>query len=152
MITDAKLMKGAIIALTISPLSILLTFWGDYNGTALNVIIAYMIGVLFWAGLVAGCVMLFFVNKHRKSDDSFRPKKKKPGVISFFSNQQAMLVDILMVILFVLFLVFLFVPWFNQGVTVVLMAGFLFAFNMHCVLNGVNFRYIQYLGKKESGI
>ncbi|MBQ7134424.1 MAG: hypothetical protein IJO20_08030 [Ruminococcus sp.] len=150
MIADVKLMKGALISLSVSPLSILLTFWGDYNGKVLNVIIAYLVGVLFWAGLISGCAMLFVVNKHRKADKSFRSKKKLPGVISFFSNQHAMLADVFMAISFVLLLVFLFVPWFNQGVTVVLIAVFLFAFNMHCVLNGMNFKYIQYMKKKES--
>lgn len=150
MIADAKLMKGALISLSVSPLSILLTFWGDYSGTILNVILAYLVGVLFWVGLIVGIVLLLVINKHRKADESFRVKKKLPGIISFFSNQYAIVADVVTAISLIFLLVFLFVPWFNQGVTVALIAIFLFAFNMHCVLNGMNFKYIQYLIKRRA--
>ena len=58
-------MRAIIILLFISSFSLLLSFFGDYNGNLFNKIIAYTIPVLFWGGMIAAYVMLYKFNKKR---------------------------------------------------------------------------------------
>lgn len=143
-------MKAVFVSLFVSSFSILLSFFGDYNGTTANVIAAYAVGILFWLFLIVGYVLLGVINSHRKK--AVENKKGKPGIIRFFSNKKAKIFDIAMIVLFVLVLICELVPKIDDNIAVVLMAILLFTIHMHCVLNGVNFNYLSgsLKDKKES--
>ena len=61
-------MRTIIILLFISSFSLLLSFWGDYNGNVLNIIIAYAIPILFWGGMILAYVMLYQFNNQYQKD------------------------------------------------------------------------------------
>lgn len=151
-------MKLVIISLFISSFSLLLSFFGSYSGNAFNFIMALMTGILFWLGLIAGYVFLIIVNTHRNQTvkagkydlSESKRQKAKPGIICFLSNKYAAVADAAMVLFLILSLVFLFIPALNQGIALVFVSFFLFSLHMHCILNGVNFRYINSIDKKES--
>ena len=137
---DFVLIKRAVIALFVSSFSLILSFFGDLNGSIFNVIIGYMVGVLFWGGLIAGYVMLSMLRKRRneyslKDSDFSNLVKRNKGisVLKFASNKQAFYFDVSMGISFILALIFLFVPGIGQGIFVVLFAIFLFSLHMHCL-------------------
>lgn len=136
----------------ISAFSILLSFFGDYNGNQSAVFFAVMTGVLFWGGLILGVVLLFILNNHRKKNKHFRDVgrtgNQRFGALSFFSNKTAAVFDIAMVVLLILVVISMFIPLMNQGITLALFAFFLFSVYMHSLFNGVNFTYINSLNEE----
>lgn len=76
-------MRAIIILLFISSFSLLLSFFGDYNGNLFNKIIAYTIPVLFWGGMIAAYVMLYKFNKKRTvlSENEKSRKRNQPILI-----------------------------------------------------------------------
>lgn len=144
-------MKAIIISLFTSSFSLILSYFGDYQGNIINVIMAYAVGVLFWLGLIIGYVLLFILSKHRKAKT--KPKKSKPGIIVFFSNKPAKIADLTMVGSLILTLVFTFIPFLSFGIEIVFLAILVFSIHMHCLFNGVNFKYINsIINKRESKI
>lgn len=154
MTLDIKLIKAVIISLFISSFSLLLSFFGDYSGNAFNIIMAYAVGILFWAGLIVGYVLLLIINSHRKKQMNASKKntsavrKSRPGIIVFLSNKYAFIADLTMGVTFILTIVFLFIPLFNYGLAVVFGSVLLFSIHMHCLFNGMNFKYINTLNKR----
>lgn len=153
-------MKFVVISLAISSFSLLLVNFGDYNGSVFNKVIAVLTGVLFWMFLILGYIALAVISGHRKSYQkridnpdsnkrSNRETKKRPGIICFFVNPKATVADVVMIISFIINLVFIFIPSVNQVIAVIMIAVFAFAVHMHCILNGVNFRYIAHISKND---
>ncbi len=148
--SDKNLMKAIIISLFTSSFSLILSYFGDYQGNIINVIMAYAVGVLFWLGLIIGYVLLFILSKHRKAKT--KAKKCKPGIIVFFSNKPAKIADLTMVGSLILTLAFTFIPFLSFGIETVFLAILVFSIHMHCLFNGVNFKYINSINKRESKI
>lgn len=153
---DIKLFKITCILLAVSSFSLLLSFFGDYGGNAFNVVMAALTGILFWACLIAGYALFAVINSHRKkyvkakkSSVSERNRKRLPGIICFFSNKYAIVADFAMILFFILTLVFIFIPFLNQSIAVIAIAILLFSVHMHCILNGMNFRYILQITKES---
>lgn len=154
-------MKIIIIALAVSSFSLILATFGDYNGSTANIITAVIAGLLFWLFLILGYVLLAMISKHRKQYEKkavdFQTNrtrgtenKKKPGVICFFSNKYASIADVVMVISIILTLVIvLLIPKTPQMLQLLLISLTVFSIHMHCVLNGINFKYIRKLSKKS---
>ena len=151
---DVKLMKFVIVALAVSSLSLIFTIFGDYNSGVFNAVIAVTVGVVFWLFLILGYVVFSRIAAHRKqyekthvesrSDKERLQKddnKKKPGIICFFSNPYAVAADIALLISLAVNVIFLFIPNANQTVEIIFISILVFSLHMHCILNGVNFRY-----------
>lgn len=103
-------------------------------------------GAMFWLSLIAAYVLFGIVSAMRKKQaggSRVSPKHKLPGIITFFSSKEAMVLDILTVV----FLVALLVCWFgfklNNMVVFVFVALFILAFQLRAVFNGENYRYIK---------
>lgn len=151
-------MRTIIILLFISSFSLLLSFWGDYNGNVLNIIIAYAIPILFWGGMILAYVMLYQFNKQRiKNSEAekplnnnserthnriMRPTRFMPGALRIISNKYATIFDFLSLIFLILVIVLSFIPNVNQVIVIVCLSVLVFSLQMHCLLNGVNFTYI----------
>lgn len=151
---DISLMKIVIILLFISSFSLILSLFGDYSGNAFNIIMAYAVGVLFWGGLIAGYAILAVINSHRKNSPVNKTDRSadRVGIISFFSNRIAIIFDCAMPVLLILAIVFMFIPINNQVLTVIIYSLLVFSIHMHCLFNGMNFKYIKSIKKKESRI
>ena len=151
-------MRTIIILLFISSFSLLLSFWGDYNGNVLNIIIAYAIPILFWGGMILAYEMLYQFNKQRiKNAEAekplnnnserthnriMRPTRFMPGALRIISNKYATIFDFLSLIFLILVIVLSFIPNVNQVIVIVCLSVLVFSLQMHCLLNGVNFTYI----------
>lgn len=140
------MMKVIFGLLFISSFSIILVFFGDYEGELINCICAYLVGIGFWGGLIFAYVLFGVLNARRKkqlkSTENLNTEKR-PGIICFFSNKYAKVFDILLVISLLLTVVFMFVPFLNQDAVIISLSVFLFSLHMHSILNGINFKYIQ---------
>ena len=141
-------MRWVIGLIALSSLSLTFAAFGG-GSSSTGIWITVIPGIVFWGCLVAGYVLLFIISRHRRDYEKNEKRAGKhtrkpiPGIITFFSSPTATLVDIAMIVVFVLTLVFAFIPDFNQKVLVVIIAVLIFLVQAHCILNGVNFKYIM---------
>lgn len=144
---NLTLFRISILCILLSSLSILLTYFGDYNGTTLYRFVAYFVGFGFWFFLITGNIIFGVINSRRKKEEEKlkvkRKSKVKPGVISFFSNRYAFVFDIMLVLSFVLCLIFYFIPVWNGKIEIFFISVFVFSIHMHSFFNGVNYKYIN---------
>ena len=140
----------------ISSLFLLLIYLADYKGSTLNIIAAVAAGAGFWIFLILGCILFAVMNVKRKKYQKSRQNKAEadnkslegkssrvPGIFRFFSNKLAAAADIFMIIFFVLIMLSLFIPAGIQNLLIAFIALFIISLQLHCVLNGVNFTYIN---------
>lgn len=106
----------------------------------------YLSGAMFWIGFAGTVGMTIRINYCRRNSYGFNeqfPKLKQFGLIHFFQNKAAIVADVAMFVSIIGIIVSRFVT--NNLFSVFLfIAIFLFAFGMHCMLNGANYRYIKY--------
>lgn len=148
-------MKLSIVFVAISSLSLIGVAFADFNGNGFRRFIAFFTGVVFWAFLIAGYVLFAIVSNRRKADKRAKIADKRPGIICFFTSKEAKIADIGMFAAIMLSLVFSFVPGISVAVRIIFIALLVLSVQMHCILNGVNYRYIRSLteektSKKES--
>ena len=111
----------------------------NFNGRNTQQALAYMVGALFWTGLIVGIFsMILLNNKRRKS--KFR-KHRYPGVICFFSNKRAKMCDVLMVLNLIFFFVFKHFNGLYHSFSLVLLAISVLLVYWHSILNGNNYAY-----------
>ncbi len=106
----------------------------------------YIAGVEFWLGLVGTIVMALKINKRRKISYRFNEqysKHKQFGLVHFFQNTEATIADVIMFISIVGLIIAKI--WISEIIVFfVFLAVFIFSFGMHCMLNGINYKYIKY--------
>lgn len=108
-------------------------------------------GMLFWFGAISTVGIAFYINQCRKRSSKLKKEtveKERIGVLQFFRNKHAKMADIVM---FVSGIGFILVRFLKDGsfITFAFLAVFVFSFGMHCMLNGINYKYLQLFIKKE---
>lgn len=146
-------MKRTILFLLISSLTLLFSLFTDTENSVLRAA-TYIGGLLFWIFLLLGYLMFYKFSQFRKKQQkNNRSVKNKPGIIVFFSNPTAKKADIVMILSLVISVGMMIVkqiikgndPTFNsfvfECISVLSFAVFVFAAQMHAILNGVNYRF-----------
>ncbi len=117
------------------------------SGGQTNRIIAIISGVLFWIGLIIAIVFGLLQNKTTTNKDI----NNKIGLISFFSNKPAFVFDVILIVSFIAFVICLIINRMSNIATIIF-SIFIFSFEMHCVFNGKNYKYIiSKLEEKKDG-
>lgn len=112
-----------------------------YIGVPPRTIIA---GIAFWGMLIVGVVaqLMLYISMREPIKSDFSTKKRKIGLICFFSNRYAAIADLLMMVSAIILIIsFIFTDasnYFNY----IILSVFVFSFSMHCVLNGRKFYYM----------
>lgn len=107
-----------------------------------------LVGLLFWCSLLCGCLLLSIANAKRRRllNNSQRSGIKNWGALKLCSNNYARVADALLLIALIgLLICIVFFPD-NDGIFLFITAT-VFSFNMHCLLNGENFKYVLTLNK-----
>ncbi len=115
------------------------------NGISLNEGkngILYLVGIVFWLSFLLSQVMMITVSIKRKADKRYS-KKKRLGLISFFSNREATIADILTAVFTAVFVICTLTT--DSYLIYVFLCLAVLSFEMHCVLNGKNYAYIKEL-------
>lgn len=102
-------------------------------------------GGAFWAGLIGTVVIAVMINTFRKRSPAFadkRSKRKRPGLTRFFTNKEARIADIAMIISVPAFIISRICSG-NLYPMFIFLALFLFSFGMHCMLNGESYIYLK---------
>lgn len=115
--------------------------------------LAYLIASAFWVFLAAGYLTFSRIAASRKKAEKDNPdsskRARRPGIVTFFANPTAAKADVLLGVSLVLTPVLQSIPSVDQKVTVVSFSILIFALHMHCIYNGVNYRYIQDIGIRQ---
>lgn len=148
---DKKLMKIMTAFLFVSSSSLILALFGNYTGSLINVIMAISVGVGFWLFLLMGYSLLLIINSHRKKRTNIQQKLgiRQWGIFNFFSNRYAFIFDIVLFVTLLLNVLSWFIPFLGDTLSVICIAVFVFSLHMHCILNGINYKYIKNEGKKN---
>lgn len=104
-----------------------------------------------WIGLLGTVTMAVKINKARKRSYRFRekyPASKHLGLISFFKNKEAGIADIGMFVSIAGFIVTR-ICSDNIYWLFIFLALFVFTFGMHCMLNGMNYIYLNQGVRRE---
>lgn len=121
------------------------------NGISLNEGkngVLYLVGIIFWLSLLMSQILMITVSMKRKADEKHN-QKKRIGLISFFSNKEAMIADILTAVFAVIFVICVLTT--DAYLIYVFLCLTVLSFEMHCVLNGKNYAYIKEL-KSGGGV
>lgn len=135
--------KNALIAsigvFAMSSMSFLLIPISYFGGIKVQRFLAYMVGVLFWTGLIIGLIITFILGKVRKKANY--QKYAMPGVICFFKNKKGKICDIVMIFSVALFI---FIRLFFSNyilLWIIMLTISIFSTYMHSILNGNNYSF-----------
>ena len=142
-----KIMFISIICFALSAFSFFLIPFSDFRGNGIEQTIAYMIGGLFWLGLISGLVMTSILGSIRKKNS--KKKNTLPGVVCFFKNKRAMQCDITMFVALILFVISQKLLGIYHWVSIILLSITLFSVYLHSILNGSNYAYAIQKGVKK---
>jgi hypothetical protein len=100
-------------------------------------------GAWFWTTLLAGYALFVFADRGRKKLSEKRKgdrPKERPGIARVFSNSWARAADIVCAVSILGFLGVMLISPQSRAAYILLFAA-VFTAQMHCVLNGENFRF-----------
>jgi len=143
----------SLCLISIGTLFIVLIPVADFNGSHAEKVLAYGIGLVFWLFTIMGYI-LFYLSVRRKKALIERLKtvkrtRSKVGAVCFFSTFEGSITDGIMIFSAILFATnLLFIKdtsWFAM-ITVTLL---MFSVQMHCILNGENFKYSKFIQSRR---
>ncbi len=102
-----------------------------------NHLLAIVAGVLFWGGLLSAIAFTLLLNKTVTN----KSKDRKISLLVFFSNKISTVIDIIMIVSAIAFVIILFINNMSSVATTIFCI-FIFSFEMHCIFNGKNYKYI----------
>ena len=126
----------------------------NINGKAAQAMGAYLIALLLWGSIIAEIVFSHRCRKTRRAMEyclfQYKPLRSSyPGVISFFKNREAMVADITLFVSAVFVAALLWLQWTSKWMILVGISLFFLSFNLHCLLNGRNYRYYKAYAKSR---
>lgn len=110
-------------------------------------------GLLFWIGLIVGTVLfVIYISKCKKLYNENHGNKnvyqeKHIGLITFFSNKEAMIADVALLVSVVLFAILMIFTDRTSYICYISISILVFSFIMHCILNSKSFYVHQGLKK-----
>ena len=108
---------------------------------------AYFVALIFWVSLVLQQVFFWKGNAYRKKMEKkvFRMKsfgKRSAGILNFGSNRMATIFDCAMLASMLVVALEMAVRVESQWLVMISLALLFLSFNLHCILNGTNYRYL----------
>lgn len=126
------------------------------EGTSAQKIGAYIMAAAFWLCILLELWMTRICSSKRRRLEQREVRsrllaKSNPGVISFLKTREGMIADITMFASLIAVIVITRTQVKSQWLVLSCVSVLYLSFNMHCLLNGKNYRYIKLLSnyKKE---
>lgn len=150
MMTIKKGFLGVMLAFFISSLSVILVPFSSNKNGELNTA-GYVSGVLFWLGLLAGCVIYFYLlYKNKAMIQEMIEHPKRPAVINFFSNKPGTISDIVLIISLAISIYCAVKITVNSVIVLIFLFLLLVSIYGHFLFNGKIYRYICNTQKKST--
>lgn len=138
-----KYLYMAIISACISSASILLCM---ANNNQTEAFIRIVFPAIFWGFIVIEIIFLLKADKYRKKCVSNQKrgirKHQKAGILYFFSNKKAKIVDVCFLLSLLIEIVLMLVGNGDKTFNYLIIFVIVFSFHMHCFMNGKNYLYI----------
>lgn len=148
------LLYVSVICCIVSGVSLLAIPLVDLDGTEAQRLFAVLFAALFWLGLIVEIVLFVIADKKRciveksREMQGYRKNKKAlPGVLSYFSNREAVIADMMALISFIAVILMILLKVTNVWVFVIIAAIFFLSFNFHCFFNGRNYKVLKRIQK-----
>lgn len=124
--------------------------------TKIQVLAKLLIGVGFWGSLITQFLLVYLTTKERKRMQLIGYKAKsinvsKIGLISFFKTKESKIVDVVLIVSLLSLVCVVALQTDNDLIIIFSLSIFSLMFNLHCILNGKNYRYIKLLKKFKKG-
>lgn len=140
-----KLLYVQIISFLISSVSLSLTSFVSYEDGVVKKVFSIIVGLLFWIGLAVGIAFIFVLKS--KTENCFE-NEKGVGLVRFFKNKFAICFDVAMIVWLIASIVVIAIQT-ESFIGSVVVALFVFSFEMHCVLNGKIYKCLMKTGDKK---
>lgn len=137
-----KLLYVQIISFFISSLSLSLTSFVSYEDGVAKKVFSIIVGLLFWIGLVVGIIFIFILKNKTKN---CLENEKGVGLVRFFKNKFAICFDVAMIVWLIASIVLIAIQT-ESFIGSVVIALFVFSFEMHCVFNGKIYKCLMETG------
>lgn len=136
---------ASVVLMVLNNICLMLSPILNYDKGNKNYSFAIVCSSIFWVTIILTWTILLALYKKINSHNNI---EGRAGIITFFSNPIAKIVDIVMIVLLVLLIVF-FCVVDNVKVQVVFISLFIFAFQLHILLNSKLYKYIKDKRKEE---
>ena len=117
---------------------------------------AYIMAATFWLCVILELWMTRMCSSERKWLERRKVRSRTltqayPGIISFIKTREGLIADVIMFVSLIAVIVIAWIQVGSQWVILSCVSVLYLSFNMHCLLNGKNYRYIKLLSnyKKE---
>lgn len=148
----------SILLVIISSVLILCIPFVDIDGTGIQKGLAYIIATAFWLCIILELPIIWLCSTKRKWLEKCRKEQGiavsqfKPGVVSFMKTREGRIADIVMFASLITVIVIVCTQLKVQWLILSSVSVLYLSFNLHCLLNGKNYRYIKLLNnyKKEN--
>jgi len=133
----------AALAVMVTPLA---AGWGEEDPRPLIIL-----GSCLWFGILGAVAVSLRIGIARRKDPDFPVAKsrwKYLGLVRFFKNSNALIADVGMILSLIVSAIFELCDG-NQTMEFVFLGILVFTFGMHCMLNDLNYLYINHKRKKE---
>lgn len=142
-----KKFKIAVLCFTPISIAVLLLPFAGEGREALGVIV----GILFWAGVLAGSLNYFFLYKRYRGKVEMEEQTSKiPAGLRFFSNPAAVKVDCVLLVSLVGVIYCMMAFQADTVLDFISLFLFITSFYLHFMVNGKIFQYIAQ--KKKKGV
>lgn len=123
---------------------------GNGEGGALDALIP----AAFWLGLIGEQISIWRANACRKTLEKKRERHPKrirgrPGAFSPFRTTEGAVCDLLFLLCLIVFIVAALLHKGEGALQYVLIFCMVLSFRLHCIFNGINYRYKKFLAKRK---
>lgn len=143
----------SVIFFSLISVSILLTLFHTLDDTQTLTFVGIIVGLMFWIGLLGGCVSYGILwKKYKKKIVAELPQGKIPTFLRFFCNPFAAINDSIFILSLVLAIYCGMQIKVNTALEFISMLLFITSLYMHFLLTGRVFQYIAKKGKGAKGL
>lgn len=110
-------------------------------------IISYGVAIIFWIGMIAGCICLIRLELLRKELKGNKKKRRwrPPGIVAFSVDKPHMALYGGIFLGLTLIVSDLVEHWISSYIMYPIIAATLFLFIIHCIIDGKNYRTYKFL-------
>lgn len=141
----SRLVRYSLISSGVSSLAVLLCIFGAKGEQK---ILAIILPIIFWVGLILEQYFIWDANRLlRKIEKTNKVEKIHclPGIVSIAKSQLGMIADCVFIGALIGFIVLHIGKWGEQHIQYILLFFIVLSFRVHCIANGKNYQYKNYL-------
>ena len=141
-----KILIVSVVSFAASSISFLLIPISNFNGNIIQRCFSYMVGIMFWIGLIIGLISTFRLGNIRKKSGYF--KHSIPGILCFFKTKTGKVFDIMMLASLALFIAARLMLTEHDWIWLFMLSVLMFSLTMHSIFNGKNYFFVVQKGVK----